>query len=133
MTSAGPFVFNLDDVVLLGGVYECNAVRPGEPAAPGRADPLRIDRDGGAYALSWGAPPSGGAPDDYVLYSMPLDNLDTRNATCDGSLGAGTSAVVAALRNDSALLVVARNSEGEGGYGRTSSGVERPAAITPCP
>ena len=64
---------------------------------------------------------------------MPLGNPASQNAVCEGSLGAGLEAEVATLPDDVALLVVARNAEGEGAYGAAANGTERPAATSPCP
>ena len=53
--------------------------------------------------------------------------------TCEDDLGNATSANLATLADDSAFLVVAANSVGEGSYGADGAGGERPAAAAICP
>ena len=50
------------------------------------------------------------------------------SATCEADLGLGTNTVLAGLSAQQGFLVVARNAAGEGSYGRSSGGVERPPA-----
>ena len=63
---------------------------------------------------------------DYVLYGLPLGS-PSAEPTCQGLLGSGTLSTVATLP-EGAFLVVARNAVGEGSYGRSSDGSQRPSA-----
>lgn len=120
----------MDDVVVAVTTYTCSAqlTTPGEasdPAGPGA--PFMIGKDGGSgYMLSWSAPPGGGPSSGYELYHSPLGA--TWTPTCAADLGSGTSAVLPALSDDMAYVVVARNGAGEGSYGEDTSGAPRPAA-----
>ena len=68
-----------------------------------------------------------------MLYRTPLGA--PVSAACEADLGLGTNAVLAGLSAQQGFLVVARNGAGEGSYGRSSGGVERPPAGpgTSCP
>jgi lysyl endopeptidase len=119
----------IDDVAVDATTWVCHpgGPVPGEASDPrGGGAPFTIRRAAGGYRLDWSAPPAGGAPASYRLYRTPLGA--PVSATCEADLGTGTSAQLAALSSQQGFLVVARNAAGEGSYGRSSGGVERPPA-----
>ncbi len=123
----------VDDVTVDVTTFECSEalIRPGEVSAPGQTM-LTIGRPGGDYGLAWAAPASGGPVDGYRLYAQPVTDY-AQTPTCEGDLGAGTSATLATLADDSAFLVVAYNAAGEGSYGASSGGAERAPGDGVCP
>ena len=77
--------------------------------------------------MSWSAPVDGGAPMGYALYAAPLAG-PAAPPLCETDLGSSTPALLPALPDGHGFLVVARNSLGEGPYGRDSEGLERAPA-----
>ncbi len=100
---------------------------PGEVSRPGAVGPFIIEPLGTGYTLRWSAPADGAPADRYLLYSYPLGALPGSPA-CEADLGVGTSIVLPFLPAGRAFVVVGRNVVGEGSYGRTSGGAERPRA-----
>ena len=124
----------VDDISVVAGWSDCEAMLPGEASGPTSAGaPLTIDIENGAYVMSWSAPSSGGSVTDYVLYTVPIATPAVPPA-CEAQLGAATTATLTSLPADAGFVVVARNPGGEGSYGLTSEGSPRPAASSsPCP
>jgi hypothetical protein len=126
----------IDDIVVDARSFSCNPpilLPPGEASAPvGPGSAFTVDKDPGGYALNWSAPTTGGTVEEYSLYSVDLGK-STDNATCAGSLGSETSAIMADLPSAQGLLVVARNSAGEGSFGADGSGAERVTPSATCP
>ena len=119
----------IDDVTVDATSWICHPLGPvpGEASDPrGAGASFTIRRVDGGYLLNWSAPPTGDAPSSYRLYRTPLGT--PVSATCETDLGSGTNTVLAALSEQQGFLVVARNAVGEGSYGRSSGGVERPPA-----
>lgn len=118
----------IDDVKVQSTSYSCAPlqVAPGEAAPMGQL-PFHVDKDPGGYLLTWSPPVAGGIPASYVLYGASLAALGSPPA-CEGGLGTGTSAVLATLNPNRGYVVVARNAAGEGSYGQTSAGAQRPRA-----
>jgi lysyl endopeptidase len=126
--SVGDEGWYVDDIMAVVEWTECAPGAPGppgEPSAPGgAAPPLVVGRVEGGLELTWGAPESGGPVTDYVLYSVPIA-APTSAPVCEASLGSGTQAILDALPEARAFLVVARNASGEGSYGSRSDGTPR--------
>ena len=121
----------IDDITVMARWSECEGTLPGEASGPGA--PLTIDIEDGAYLLSWSAPASGGSVTDYLLYSVPIATPAVPPA-CEAQLGGATTATLTSLPPDAGFVVVARNPDGEGSYGLTSEGAQRPVAgSSPCP
>jgi hypothetical protein len=120
----------LDSIPVSGTtvIFTCSAVPPGEAASRESAAPLTLRRSGGGYQLAWSAPPFGGLAARYLLYRHALAAGGLGAPTCEADLGSGTSAFLPALTAGQGFLVVARNAAGEGSYGQTSAGTERPRA-----
>ncbi|MCU0223854.1 MAG: trypsin-like peptidase domain-containing protein [Acidobacteria bacterium] len=119
----------IDDVAVDSTSWICHPLGlvPGEASDPrGPGAPFTIVREAGGYRLAWSTPTAGGAPASYRLYRTALGA--PVDATCEADLGTGTNALLAGLSAQQGFLVVARNSAGEGSYGRSSGGVERPPA-----
>jgi hypothetical protein len=120
----------VDDVVIDTTSFTCDAVSlvPGEASNPlGPGESFRIRANDGGYELSWAAPIDGGAAMEYRLYGAPLTG-GSAAPVCESDLGGSVSAQLATLPDDQSFLVVARNSLGEGSYGRDGSGLERTPA-----
>ncbi len=124
----------IDDVTVKSTSYICAPVvtRPGEASGLG-ATPLQVEQVVGGYGLSWGAPLTGGAPSRYKLYRYSLPMLGSTTPDCESDLGTSTSTTLATLTDNAAFVVVARNTAGEGSYGQTSAGTDRPVSLAPCP
>ncbi|MCP3977971.1 MAG: DUF362 domain-containing protein [bacterium] len=108
---------------------------PGEASEPGGGrDPLFIEKDESGYALSWSDPVRGGPIGEYNLYAVPL-GAGPAAPQCVAALGNGTTAILAALPDDSGFMVVGRNSAGDGSLGWTSRRAERagPLPVDVCP
>jgi len=107
---------------------------PGEASDPtGAGAPFAIAKHPGGYELTWSEPFRGGRTDEYVLYATDLSGIVTPG--CVAQLGLGISSVLATLPGDSAFVVVARNTVGDGSFGRNSLGYDRksPALDDVCP
>jgi hypothetical protein len=116
----------IDDIRVQSTSYSCQIVPIGEASNPGGGSPLRLAKDPGGFLLTWGAPMGGGTVEGYSLYRTALGSPVA--PTCEADLGTGTSAVVPTLTDARGFLVVARNANGEGAYGRSSDGTERSPA-----
>jgi hypothetical protein len=121
----------VDDVVVDTTTYLCDPWThvPGEASDPrGSGDPFRIRHHAGSYELSWSAPIDGGAATEYRVYGAPLAGAAAAAPVCEADLGSSVSAQLAFLPDNHGFLVVARNSLGEGSYGRGGDGEERAPA-----
>lgn len=120
----------LDDVLVDTTTYSCEPVSlaPGEASAPlGPGEQFRINHVAEGYELTWSAPVDGGAALEYRLYSVPLGG-PIGTPVCESDLGNSDSVLLSALPDGQGLLVVARNSLGEGSYGSDGDGTVRPSA-----
>ncbi|MCU0230412.1 MAG: trypsin-like peptidase domain-containing protein [Acidobacteria bacterium] len=118
----------VDDVTVSTVAFSCSPVPPGEASSRESAAPFTLRRAGGGYALAWSAPPFGGAAAAYVLYRHALVFGSLGAPSCEADLGSATSALLPSLSAGQGFLVVARNAAGEGAYGASSAGAERPHA-----
>jgi len=110
---------------------------PGEAADPlGPGRPFTIDRVPEGYELNWSYADQGGTGTEYNLYRVDLSALGpATQPVCEAHLGLLDTAVLPTLPAGHGFLVVARNSVGDGSFGRNSQGAERPspAPVDVCP
>ncbi len=135
-TSTGVAGWGVDDVTVRGTDFTCHPVvlKPGEASDPQSAGaPFSVTKDPGGYRLAWSSPASGGATSSYKLYRYTLPMAGGSAAQCEADLGTGTTAVLAALTANRGFVTVARNSVGDGSYGKASNGTERTPAVAACP
>ena len=112
---------------------------PGAQPA-GRVAGLTLQRLASNLQLSWTASCSGGDT-DHGIYEGTLGQFTShQSVVC--TTGGATSAMIVPAAGNRYYLVVPRNAQREGSYGKNSSGVERsPAAVaclpqavrSPCP
>jgi uncharacterized protein (DUF362 family) len=105
------------------------AAPPGEVSNPqGPGAPFRISRVPEGYELSWSQPVQGGDAAEYNLYRVDLATLGAATQPeCESHLGQLETAVLPTLPEAHGFLVVGRNSVGDGSFGRTGGGAERPS------
>ncbi|MDH3593155.1 MAG: immune inhibitor A, partial [Planctomycetota bacterium] len=115
----------VDDVKVENTTYQCQGVPVGEASGPGSTS-FTIDKDPGGFLLNWSSPSGGATVDDYVLYRTALASAVA--PVCEAGLGEGSSTVLPTLTDDRGFLVVARNANGEGGYGSSSDEAPRTPA-----
>jgi hypothetical protein len=87
----------------------------------------------GALMLQWGAPCNDATTpsQDFAVYGGSIgDFADYSSLTC--TTGRASSFMATDAATDSFYLVVPATSANEGSYGRSSDGVERPAAAAAC-
>jgi hypothetical protein len=125
----------IDDITVRSLTFECQpvAVRPGEASGPGGAQFSITAVSDQTYQLQWSTPITGGAANRYLLYRYALPLGGSTLPSCEADLGSGTNATLTSLSANHGFVVVARNAAGEGSFGTTSTGAERPAATAPCP
>lgn len=112
-------------------VVESGVAMPGADAPSGHVAGLTLERLGsGDLQLSWAASCSPNDT-DYAVYEGTLGDFSSHDSvTC--STGGMTSAMIQPAPADSYYLVVPRNSQREGSYGRDSAGAARPPATNAC-
>lgn len=119
--------WSLDDVLVTALQYNCAPVPAGEASEEGTV-PFRIVKSGTGFLLNWSAPGYGGPVLGYKLYRTVLTGGGPFQPVCEADLGTGLSQFLPLLTDNSGFMVVARNAAGEGSYGQTSDGAERPRA-----
>jgi len=107
------------------------AGNPGSVAA-GAAGLLEVAPSSmpGDLDLSWPPSCSGGA-DDYGIYEGTMSDW-TSHAPKTCSTGGATATTISAGPGNRYYLVVPQGGDGEGSYGRSSDGAQRPPALVAC-
>lgn len=112
-------------------VVETGVPMPGAAVASGRIAGLRVDRDGsGDLLLSWSGSCSA-SDTDYGVYEGTLGQFSTHESVVCTTAGA-TAVGITPAPGDRYFLVVPRNAQREGSYGKASSGTERPQGASAC-
>lgn len=100
------------------------------PTGEGASTPLTLERFGANLLLSWGASCSTNDT-DYEIYEGSMDLYYSHGLKLC-STGGATGAVVFPAAGDTYYLVVPKNASGEGSYGLTGNGLERPQGAPAC-
>jgi len=109
----------------------CDVLDTGVPfGAGGRVAGLALARSGANLSLTW-SPSCSASDTDYAIYEGTLGSFTTHHSVVCSTSGT-TSATIGPSAGNAFYLVVPRTASKEGSYGRTSGGVERPAAASAC-
>jgi hypothetical protein len=103
----------------------------GAGSAAGRVPALlTVDKSGDDITLQW-ADSCVATDTDYAVYEGTLGDF-TSHVSRVCTTGGATAATLPPAEGLTYYLVVPRNAGHEGSYGKTSDGVERPAAASSC-